>query len=105
MAETTLIELLRGEILEQDTELSLSELCRASRLPIEGVLALVEHGVIEPLGGEPAQWRFRGISLWRARAARRLGYELGLNTAGVALAIELLEEIERLRARLRRLEG
>ncbi len=105
MAKSDLIKLLSGEIFEEDIELSLADLCRACRLPAERVFELVEEGVIEPVGREPARWRFHGISVRRVRCVQRLEQDLGVNVAGAALAIELLEELERLRARLRRLEG
>jgi len=39
----------------------------------------------------------------RVRCAQRLEQDLGVNVAGAALAIDLLEELERLCAHLRRL--
>lgn len=99
-----LLRLLSGEILEEDVELSLAELCRASHLSAEQVIELVEHGVIEPLGRQPAHWRFRGISVRRIRCARHLKRDLGVNIAGAALVLDLLEELEQLRLRLQRLE-
>ena len=68
------------------------------------IVEFVEEGVIEPIGRDPARWRFRAISVRRVRCAQRLEQDLGVNTAGVALALELLDELEQLRARLRRLE-
>lgn len=105
MAKGDLLELLSGEIFEEDIELSLADLCRACQLPAERVFELVEQGVVEPIGRDPARWRFQGISVPRVRRAQRLERDLGVNVAGAALAIELLEELERLRTRLRRLEG
>ena len=105
MAKGELLKLLSGEIFEEEIELSLAELCRACQLPAERIFDLVEQGVVEPLGRDPAQWRFRGVSIQRVRCAQRLERDLGVNTAGAALALDLLEEIERLRARLCRLEG
>lgn len=96
---------LSGDILEEDIELTLGELCRTCRLTAEQVMELVEHGVIEPCGRRPAQWRFRGVSVRRVRRAQRLERDLGVNPAGAALALDLLDEIERLRLRLHRLEG
>lgn len=104
MAKGDLLKLLSGEIFEEEIELSLAELCRACQLPAERVVELVDEGVIEPVGRDPARWRFRGISVRRVRCVQRLERDLGVNVAGAALAIELLEELERLRARLRRLE-
>ena len=99
--KTTLV----GTILEEEVMLSLGELCRASRLPAERVIELAEEGVIEPIGRTPENWRFRGVSLRRIRCARRLEEDLGVNTAGVALVLDLLEELERIRARLGRIEN
>ncbi|MEW8015002.1 MAG: chaperone modulator CbpM [Candidatus Sedimenticola endophacoides] len=105
MAKGDLLKLLWGEIFEEEIELSLADLCRACQLPAERVFELVEQGVVEPVGRDPARWRFQGISVRRVRCAQRLEQDLGVNVAGAALAIDMLEELERLRARLRRLEG
>ncbi|SDK76841.1 chaperone modulator CbpM [Microbulbifer yueqingensis] len=91
-------------ILDEHSELTLGELCRACGIPAEEVLALVEEGVIEPRGRGRARWRFSGICVRRVRRVYSLERDLGVNLAGAALAIELLEEIERLQARLARLE-
>ena len=94
--------LLTGDVLGEDVELTLVELCRTCRLPAERVTELVEEGIIEPLGREPAGWRFRWTSVRRVRCALRLERDLGVNLAGAALALDLLEELDRLRARQRR---
>ncbi len=94
-----------AELLDETRLLSLGELCRACSAPAETVVALVEQGLIEPRETGPGQWRFEAVALGRVRTALRLQADLGLNPAGAVLAVELLEEIERLRRRLRRLEG
>lgn len=95
---------LVGTILEEEVVLSLGELCRASQLSAESVIELVQAGVVEPMGRGPETWRFRGVSLQRIRCARRLQEDLDVNSAGAALALDLLDEISRLRARLSRFE-
>ena len=105
MARDDLLNLLSGKVLEEEVELSLADLCRACQLPAERVFHLVEEGVIEPMGHDPQRWRFQGISVRRVRCAQRLEQDLGVNVAGAALALDLLEELERLRARLRRFES
>ena len=97
--------ILTGTILEEEVVLSLGELCRASRLSAERVIELADEGVIEPIGGSPETWRFHGVSLQRLRCAQRLEEDLGVNTAGVALILDLLDELEHLRARLGRFES
>lgn len=99
------LSLLSGEVMEEEVELTLAELCQACRMPAEQVFDLVDEGVVEPVGRDPSSWRFRGISVRRVRCVQRLERDLGVNVAGAALALELLEELERLRNRLHRLEG
>lgn len=95
---------LAGELMDEQVELSLVELCRASQSSAEQILEFVEFGVIEPRGRQPSEWRFTAISVKRVYSAQRLQHDLGLNAAGVALALDLIEEIETLRARLGVLE-
>ncbi|MDJ0699155.1 MAG: chaperone modulator CbpM [Woeseiaceae bacterium] len=98
------VTIVRGTILEDEVVLTLAELCQASQLPAERVIELVQEGVVEPVGEDPASWSFRGVSLRRIRCAQRLEDDLGVNTAGIALALDLLDELKRLRARLGRFE-
>jgi len=94
-----------GTIMEDEVVLSLAELCRASRLTAERVIEFAHEGVIDPVGGSPETWSFSGISLSRIRCAQRLQDDLGVNMAGAALVLDLLDELDRLRARLDRLES
>jgi chaperone modulatory protein CbpM len=95
---------ISGELLEEDVEMSLTQLCEVCELTEEQIVELVAHGVIEPEGREPARWRFQGVSLRRVQLTQTLRRDLGVNTPGAALAIDLLEELQELRARLRRFE-
>jgi chaperone modulatory protein CbpM len=88
-------------ILEEQHDLTADELCRACSAGLEALVALVEEGVIVPSGSEPMGWRFTGVQLRRARVAVRLQRDLGVNTAGAALALQLMDELDELRARLR----
>lgn len=99
-----LLQFLSGDILEEDVELTLAELCRACQLSAEQVLELVEHGVIEPRGRALVGWRFGGVCVRKVHRAVRLKRDLGVNTAGAALALDLIEEIELMQARLRRFD-
>ncbi|WP_406827531.1 chaperone modulator CbpM [Microbulbifer sp. ARAS458-1] len=92
-----------AEVLDEHSILTLRELCRACNLSAEQVLAMVEQGVIDAQE-EGTGLRFSGICVRRVRRVYRLERDLGVNHAGAALALELLDEIEQLRARVRRLE-
>lgn len=91
---------LVGIILEEQTQLTLAEISRGCAVHAECIIELVEEGVLAPVGPEPRQWRFTGMHLRRASIALRLQRDLGVNLAGVALALELLDEVNALRARL-----
>jgi chaperone modulatory protein CbpM len=95
---------LQGEIVEESVEFTLGELSRASGASEDELSLWVAEGVFVPVGhGQAVQaWRFSGACLRRATTARRLTRDLGVNAAGVALALDLLEEIEALRKRLDR---
>ena len=96
---------ITGFILEEQTELSLADLCRACAAQAARIVELVDEGVLAPAGSSPETWHFTGVHLQRARVALRLESDLGVNLAGAALALELLDELDSLRARLQRLEG
>ena len=95
---------LTGVLLDERAELSLVELSRACRSSTEWIIELVDEGVLEPIGPEQVHWRFSGASLVRAHAAVRLHHDLNINLAGIALALDLMDEIETLRERLCRIE-
>jgi len=79
--------------------LTLQDLCRFCQADETWVIELVEHGVLEPLGSTSGNWRFVGTSIVRAMKARRLNRDLGINTAGVALVLDLLDERDALMRR------
>lgn len=96
---------LAGTVVEEEVQLTLVELSRVCHVAEEQIRGWVGEGVLEPIGESPQQWRFAGASLRRTRLATRLARDLELNTPGVALALDLLDEIEALRAQLRRVAG
>ena len=94
-----------GLVPEEPTELTLVEVCRVCAVQTDFIVELVAEGVLAPDGQDPQGWRFTYAHVRRVRVASRLQHDLGVNTAGAALALELLEEIEALRARLEALGG
>lgn len=96
---------ITGLILEEQTQLSLEDLCRACAAQAGRIVDLVNEGVLAASGATPEHWRFDGLQLHRARIALRLESDLGVNLAGAALALDLLDELSALRARVERLES
>jgi len=88
-------------IVLDEEEITLADLTRTCRVRTEWVMELVDEGVIEPRPRTGPQWRFSATSIVRVEKARRLQSDLGVNTPGVALALQLLDRIDALEARLR----
>ena len=93
-------DVLTGEIFEEYTVLSVDELSRLCAVDREYIVELVEEGVLSVTAVEAEQWRFAGTALRRARTALRLQRDLEINLPGVALALELMEELDALRREL-----
>jgi chaperone modulatory protein CbpM len=85
--------------------LSLSELTMFCDTNAEWVVTLVEHGVVTPVARQAPEWEFTPAHIARARKAARLMRDLGLNVAGVALVLDLIEERDALARRLALLEA
>jgi chaperone modulatory protein CbpM len=92
--------LLTGTVFDDSAELTLQELSRMCAVDERHLIEYVEEGVLTVIRVEP-QWRFSGGALRRARLALRLEHDLELNLAGVALALDLMQELQQLRRELR----
>ena len=101
MAQTH-ITWIEGSVVEEEVHMSIVEISQATRAPEDLIMAWVSEGVLSPAGSSPQDWRFSGESLKRAKTAAHLSHDLELNTPGVALALDLLDEINRLRNQLLR---
>ena len=97
-------QILSGLLLDEECSMTLGELSRACTVHAEWIVELVDEGILEPNGGDPGHWRFSGPSLLRAQAVMRLQQDLGVNLAGAALVLDLLDEIQTLRTRLQTID-
>ncbi len=97
-------KIIQAEIVDERVEMTLHDMCRVCNRHTEWVVELVNEGVLDPMGKDQERWRFSGPSLQKAHTAMRLERDLGLNLAGIALALDLIDELEELRQRLYRLE-
>lgn len=87
--------------LEAHARVTLVELSRCSGLSEGALRELVEYGAISLGEGET----FAGECVGRLRQAARLGADLELETAAVALVLRFLERIEALEGEVRRLHA
>ena len=90
-----------GRIVDETEEITVVELCRVCAVDATLVERLVDEGILEPIGGAREERRFPYASVRRTQTVIRLRRDLGVNLAGAALALDLMDRIEYLRAKLR----
>jgi chaperone modulatory protein CbpM len=90
---------LTGTIVDQSSTLSIKDLSRMCNVEERHIVEFVEEGVLNVVEVR-SEWHFTGDALRRARLAVRLERDLELNLAGVALALDLIEELQQLRREL-----
>ena len=92
---------LSGQLIDEKTLITVSELCRHCTVKVEEVIVFVQEGILDPSDDEvaaegPDAWQFHISSVRRVRTAVHLQRDLGVNLAGAALALELLDRIAEL---------
>lgn len=94
-------DLISGILLDENFRLTFVEVCQLCDVSAETVIALVNEGVVEISmeSEDPHRWQFDAIAFQRLKTALRLERDLGVNPAGAALVLDLLEELEDLRRR------
>jgi chaperone modulatory protein CbpM len=93
---------LEGQLVDETVEFTLVELCRVTGTSEDELTLWVAEGAFDPHGNGPQDWRFSGASLRRVWTAQRLARDLQINPPGIALALDLLDQIDALRAQPRR---
>jgi len=87
---------LTGQVLEDYELVTIDDLCRSCTVEVETITLLVAEGILDPVGGDVQHWQFTVGSLRRVKTAIHLQRDLGVNLAGAALALELLDRIAEL---------
>ena len=82
--------------------LQAADIARACGESEAWVLELVQAAILDTAEGSGARMVFDGQALFVARRVHRLQRDLGVNLEGAALALQLLERMDRLEAQLRR---
>lgn len=92
---------LSGSVVNEQTEITVVELCEHCSVDPQTVDELIAEGILEPSdAGNPTRLPYSSVRV--TSTVIRLQRDLGVNLAGAALALDLLEDIDRLRAKLRR---
>ena len=92
---------LTGAIFDDSAVLTVKDLSRMCAVEERHIVEFVEEGVLTVVEVNTTEWHFTGSALRRARLALRLERDLELNLAGVALALQLMEELDSLRSELK----
>lgn len=88
------------EILNSSSVFTLREVCQRCGIAAEQVIEFVDFGIAEPAGDNYQEWCFSPSQLFRLTRALRLQRDLEINLPGLALAMDLLEEIDSMRLEL-----
>jgi chaperone modulatory protein CbpM len=84
---------------------SLSEVCTRCGVHAELIVEMVEYGVVKPADTDAnKRWLFASEALARLDRAQRLRQDLELNLPGLALSMDLLDEIDTLRRQIASLQ-
>lgn len=82
----------------------IEEVCDATGVSARAVTEIVAHGIVEPEGASQPDWLFDPQEIGVIKRAARLQRDLDIDWAGVALALDLLSEIDALRVENRMLK-
>lgn len=89
-----------GELIDEAT-LTLEELARACAVDTDWVIERIESGLLADGSPYVASWRFTSHDLTRARRMCQLERDFEAAPELAALATDLIEQNQRLKARLR----
>lgn len=84
--------------------LTLAELCEICNISQDRVQEFISWEIVHPRQSRGEELIFELIDLQRIKTALRLQHDLEVNLAGVALVLDLLEELQELRERTKFLE-
>ena len=81
--------------------LSTTEICSSLNISKTMLIEIVDQGIVQVEAEKEDDWRFDSFAVGRIRQALRLTHDLGVNLAGAGLALDLLQEIDRLKKLIR----
>lgn len=88
----------------EKSPLTLSELCEICNISQDVVQEFISWEIVHPKHSGEEELIFELMDLQRVKTALRLQHDLEVNLAGVALVLDLLDELEELREKAKFLE-
>lgn len=88
------------DMMVEHTQISFVEICQQYGIVEDILVELIEYGLITEISIPSKQLMFEPAHVQRILSACRLHHDLGINTHGVILALELMDEVTELRREL-----
>lgn len=82
----------------EQTPLTLEELCDVCHISVDMIHQLIDYQIIHERAARLEEWQFDLAELRRIKKALRLQHDLEVNLAGVAVILDLLDQLDELRA-------
>lgn len=96
-----MIKIHQAIIMDDSVTFTITELCQACNVHAELISEMMAHGFIEPLNVAEKELQFPNYTLQRVKTAVHLQRDLDINMPGIALVLELLEELKELRLKIK----
>jgi chaperone modulatory protein CbpM len=93
-------DILTGVVLDE-VALTLEDIARACAVESGWIVERVEAGLLGSASPKSVEWRFVSADLARARRLAALERDFDANQELAALVVDLIEEVRRLRGRLK----
>ena len=93
-------DILTGVVLDEVAP-TLEDLARACAVEPQWIVERVEAGLLGSVSLKSVEWRFVSADLFRARRLAALERDFDANQELAALVVDLIEEVGRLRGRLK----
>tara|TARA_Y100000588_G_C14265486_1_gene929668 strand:- start:2219 stop:2551 length:333 start_codon:yes stop_codon:yes gene_type:complete len=87
-------QIIAGIVVDKSNRITFFEVCERYNIPEQDLIDLIEYGIIDADIDDCKSALFGFDALERIFSALRLKKDLGINTPGIALALELLDKIE-----------
>ena len=88
-----MIKIYEMDQLDTWVTCNLSELCLRNNLDSDFVVQCVEVGIADVEGTNPVEWVFTSSAAVRVQKAYRLQRDLEINLNGLAMVLDLLEDV------------
>jgi len=87
-------------IADEEAIISVSDICHTYSVTQQQIEEMVELGVIQPIEHQVCEWCFDMCAFKRFQKALRLQHDLEVNLEGIAIILDLIDELEEVKKKL-----